>query len=884
MKKVLIAVAAATMVFAGGTAGLAGGPPGGDGDGPPGQERVRVIVELAERGQATAVLASLGNAASDVVATSHLPYLILEVPRAAMAGLERSPGVVSVHEDIPEPPSLASTIPIINGDDVHDLGFTGAGATVAVLDAGIDDDHDFFGVDGARIVAERCFSTDNGTDVLSLCPDGTTIDVDADIDGPHCLNGTVNICDHGTHVAGIAAGSAASDPGNAPGDGVAPGANIIAVQVFSRFTDPSDCLFGAPCVLSYPSDQILGLNAVLSLAVANPDWNVVAANMSLGGGQYFSACDGNSRKPAIDALLNAGIATTISAGNNGFNSSVGAPACISSAVTVGSTDDDDTIAPYSNRGVLLDIFAPGTDVDSAEAAGTYGSKSGTSMAAPHVAGALAVMREAYPSRPIGDLIDDLTATGVPIDYSSRGSDVTTPRLDLLAALQNPNVPPVLTADDVTVDEGDVATNTGTATDSDGVVVSIEASSGSVSLDGDVWTWSEQTSDGPSSTTVTITATDDKDETSTVDFTLDVDNVAPIVTFDPAQQVVVDEGDVLALAATFTDPGWPDTYAAAVDYGTLLGSAGPVNLDVLEGGPGTPDQGTVTTGYTYGDNGTFDVVISVTDDDGGVGDDSVSVTVDNVAPTAEIDLTGATSWNGMDVFFGEAGVPVTFDGDSTDPGSDDITMDWSFGDGGADSVTDLVNPPDPDPAVSPTVQPRAVSDSTEHTYSSACSYTLGFGATDDDGGAASDSADVVVFGNADDARTIGYWFTEYWAKRASDFSSDDLDCFLAMVNLLSSVFDEARDLSSTQDAVDVLWLKKNAGATDIFDAQLLGVWLNVANGALDLGQVVDTDGDLVPDSVLGDVIVTAESVRLDAGASDADLLAQKDVLEYLNVTY
>ncbi|HEY6563744.1 MAG TPA: DVUA0089 family protein, partial [Pirellulaceae bacterium] len=252
------------------------------------------------------------------------------------------------------------------------------------------------------------------------------------------MNGSVNLCSHGTHVAGIAAGSSATDPTNAPANGVAPGARIIAMQIFTRFNDTASCGVGfAPCVLSYTSDQINALNELLALDMANPGLNIVSANMSLGGGTFTSACDTDSRKLAIDALLANGVATAIAAGNNGFTAAVGAPGCISTAFTVGSTTDSDAISSFSNRGVLLDVFAPGSSVTSSVPNDTYTTFNGTSMATPHVAGALALLRQALPASPIADLLQRLKTTGVPISYSSGGQTVVTRRIDLLAALGNP---------------------------------------------------------------------------------------------------------------------------------------------------------------------------------------------------------------------------------------------------------------------------------------------------------------------------------------------------------------------------------------------------------------------------------------------------------------
>ena len=107
------------------------------------------------------------------------------------------------------------------------------------------------------------------------------------------------------------------------------------------------------------------------------------------------------------------------------------------------------MAGDSNRGPLLDLFAPGSSIDSSVPDDAFGNMSGTSMAAPHVTGAFAVLRDAYPTATIGQLLGFMTSTGVPITYATNGdgtTQATTPRLDLLAALRAGNNPPTLSAD------------------------------------------------------------------------------------------------------------------------------------------------------------------------------------------------------------------------------------------------------------------------------------------------------------------------------------------------------------------------------------------------------------------------------------------------------
>ncbi len=409
---------------------------------------IRVIIETMGKQENLAVLDAFSPAARNATPLSEFPIVIANVPVEDLDDISQLPNVRSVSVDYSIPATLADSVELINADVLHDNGNRGAGTTIAILDSGIDDTHDFFGTNGSRIVAERCFSTADAAGQQSLCPNGQATDVSASVDIAACLDGSDSLCEHGTHVAGIAAGSASTDS-SAPGDGVAPGANIIAIQVFHR--NNTNCgTKPTPCVRANSSDIIAGLDAVAALDAANPSLNIVAANMSLGsGGANRTHCDGTT--PAMttainDLLFDRGIATVIAAGNSGFKRSVSFPGCISSAFTVGSTTNGDDISSFSNRAALLDVFAPGGGdgllgtggISSSVPGGEYGSKSGTSMAAPHVAGALAVLREANPARPTVDLMNDLVSNGVPITYTEFGTSVTTPRIDVLASVGGDN--------------------------------------------------------------------------------------------------------------------------------------------------------------------------------------------------------------------------------------------------------------------------------------------------------------------------------------------------------------------------------------------------------------------------------------------------------------
>jgi subtilisin family serine protease len=361
----------------------------------------------------------------------YIPYMAMEVDEAALVELQQIPTVTSIQEDVPVPPTLLQSVPLINANDVWAAGYDGSGVAVAVLDTGVDKTHGF--LDAGKVVSEACYST-NSTHYgsTSLCPGGVP-ESTAVGSGVNC--DTTDIpgsgCKHGTHVAGIAAGT-----GGTEGlEGVAPGANVIAIKVFSRFTGTNCSPGTSPCVLSYPSDQIKGLERVYEL---RSTYNIAAANMSLGGGEYpnQSVCDSDNAatKAAIDNLRSVTIATVISSGNDGYTNALGAPGCISTAVSVGATDDADVVASFSNSASFLDLLAPGVSITSSTPGNNYETWPGTSMAAPHVAGAWALLTHAQPSATTDDILSALVRTGVPVTDTRGGAgNRVKPRIDVLAA-------------------------------------------------------------------------------------------------------------------------------------------------------------------------------------------------------------------------------------------------------------------------------------------------------------------------------------------------------------------------------------------------------------------------------------------------------------------
>lgn len=216
------------------------------------------------------------------------------------------------------------------------------------------------------------------------------------------------------------------------------------------------------------------------------------------------------------------------------------------------------------------------------------------------------------------------------------------------------------------------------------------------------------------------------------------NVALAVTIDPGQLTTALERNALTVNATFTEPGWLDTFAGTMTTGTPYLPAFPVPVGMTSTDPPAA-AGKTQASITYGDNGTYTLGVSVKDDDAGTGSDSVQVTITNVGPTIAIDETSAVLINGVPTIFADVDQPVAMSAAITDPGSDDLTTQWTWGDGTlSPASTSLVNPPGVDPPSSPTVQPRAIESNAGHSWSEACAYHVSVSTADDDGATASDT--------------------------------------------------------------------------------------------------------------------------------------------------
>lgn len=282
---------------------------------------------------------------------------------------------------------------------------TGAGVVVAVLDTGIRSHADLV----ANVLSGHDFIGDT-----LVSNDGTGRDTDASDPGDatsagQCYSGSPasNSTWHGTHVSGTIA--AVTNNGNGVA-GVAPGAKILPVRVLGRCG-------------GYTSDIADGIVWSAGGAVSGVPTNATPArviNMSMGGA---GACDTTTQN-AILAARNRGAVVVVSAGNEGSDAGQFSPSSCTGVIAVAATGKSGARASYSNYGAVVSIAAPGGDGSegilstwntglSAPGSDTYAGAMGTSMAAPHVSGVVALMLSRNPSLTPDKVLSALQSTARP---------------------------------------------------------------------------------------------------------------------------------------------------------------------------------------------------------------------------------------------------------------------------------------------------------------------------------------------------------------------------------------------------------------------------------------------------------------------------------------
>ena len=285
-------------------------------------------------GRAIAAKFTYKNALNGFAATLSAEQVCAFQKRPNIESIELD-GLMSIENTQPSAPwgldRIDSRAPSALKDNSYTYSTTGSGITAYVIDTGIQSSH----LDFAGAV----------TTGFSSIADG---------------RGTEDCSGHGTHVAGTIGGTVY---------GVAKDVALVPVRVL-------DCS-GSGSI----SGVIAGVDYVRGITAGSAGISV--ANMSLGGGAS-TALD-----TAVNNLISSGVTVVVAAGNSRADACKSSPARVPAAITVAASDTNDNFASFSNRGKCIDIIAPGVAITSAWLNGGVNTINGTSMAAPHVAGAIA---------------------------------------------------------------------------------------------------------------------------------------------------------------------------------------------------------------------------------------------------------------------------------------------------------------------------------------------------------------------------------------------------------------------------------------------------------------------------------------------------------------
>ncbi|MBW2982237.1 S8 family serine peptidase [Candidatus Woesearchaeota archaeon] len=327
-----------------------------------------------------------------------------KLTRSGFEKLKNDPNVKSISINKQYHITLDQSIPQINADDtwkiqINSTNITGAGETICIIDTGIDYNHSALGsVWGNKVIGGYDFVNND--------------------------NDPMDDHGHGTHVAGIAAST------DSIYRGVAPDAKIIAIKSL----DSSGNGYGA--------DIIAGIDWCTANAST---YNISIISMSLGDTTAHNIyCDNDNltMTSAINTAVGQNISIMIASGNcEGVSctSGISAPACIENATPIGAVNDADSI--NYQRGILLQLLAPGVNIYSTKRNGGFISSSGTSMSTPHAAGAAALLQQ-YNKLKNGNTLTPaqieniLNDTGVSL-YDS-GTSRNYSRIDVYAAVQSLN--------------------------------------------------------------------------------------------------------------------------------------------------------------------------------------------------------------------------------------------------------------------------------------------------------------------------------------------------------------------------------------------------------------------------------------------------------------
>ena len=335
----------------------------------------------------------------------------------------------------------------------HSLGLTGKGRTIAIIDSGLDPNNPLFAGKPSGTITEVCFSKGNvkltnGT-LYSVCPKDGGTGRGASTPSQAQRKDKFN---HGSHVSGIAAGR----------DGIAPSANIISIQTHTerrwRCTDaderknylcPNDNTLCCKTNIS-SADLVRAYNYLIDLAKKGT--KIDAVNMSYGdSGKYANSKDAVKgrgwEKTYIDKMIPYGILPVAASGNEKLNGTMCAPGAFSNVYAVGALSGwvkPPKITSFSNHNQYVAITAPGYEILSA----SYSKPptmlmSGTSMAAPMVTGAVALVKQLYPGmsgEEAGQFLKAISNKSVNLRSNGKKFNYNIPILNFTNILSNLRVP------------------------------------------------------------------------------------------------------------------------------------------------------------------------------------------------------------------------------------------------------------------------------------------------------------------------------------------------------------------------------------------------------------------------------------------------------------
>ncbi len=314
----------------------------------------------------------------------HIPIIAGTIETDLLDELLNVQGVVFLTLNGEMRMALDNAIGIHHVDTVWDFGYTGEGISIAIIDTGIDPLH----------VGLNDFDDDPSTNDPKVVAFYDALDGSGD-DG----SGETEPYDdqgHGSHCAGISAGTGSVDDGPlsdgaTPYRGVAPGAWLVGVKVLDSGGSGSF------------AEVMKGMEWTIDNKIK---YNIRAASMSLGGVWLIELTQEQEERIThlANEMVAAGISLMIAAGNSAAYGTIGTPGAAKDVITVGSTEDSKELAVYSSKGpthegqIKPNVAAIGSAVMSVEAnsGNGYASYSGTSMATPMVAGMAVLLLQANP--------------------------------------------------------------------------------------------------------------------------------------------------------------------------------------------------------------------------------------------------------------------------------------------------------------------------------------------------------------------------------------------------------------------------------------------------------------------------------------------------------